>query len=175
MYDFSLHRRARLRRITLSINSKGKVRVTAPKLVSKKTIDQFVASKQEWIAGVLQKIKLQQKSVFSGPQFSYHANKARAKKVISERVKYFADLHGFFFKRISIKNTSSRWGSCSTNQNLNFNYKLIFLPEPLRDYVVVHELCHLRQHNHSLKFWAEVRAILPDYKARERELRKFQL
>ena len=173
--EYFLQRRAKTRRITLSVNSKGKVRVTAPKLVSKKTIDQFVASKQEWIAEVLQKIKLQQKSVFSGPQYSYHANKARAKKVITERVKHFADLYGFIFKRISIKNTSSRWGSCSTNQNLNFNYKLLFVSEPLRDYVVVHELCHLRHHNHSAQFWKEVSQILPDYRVRERELKKYHL
>ena len=173
--EYFLQRRAKTRRITLSVNSKGKVRVTAPKLVSKKTIDQFVASKQEWIAEVLQKIKLQQKSVFSGPQYSYHANKARAKKVITERVKHFADLYGFIFKRISIKNTSSRWGSCSTNQNLNFNYKLLFVSESLRDYVVVHELCHLRHHNHSAQFWKEVSQILPDYRVRERELKKYHL
>lgn len=173
--EYSLYRRVRLRRITLSVNSKGKVRVTAPKLVPKSIIEKFVRSKHEWIEGVLQKMKAVQQSHFSGPKFSYHGNKARAKKIITERVKYFAGLHGFSFKRISIKNTSSRWGSCSTKENLNFNYKLIFLSEALLDYVVVHELCHLREHNHSRKFWAEVGAILPDYRVRERELKKYRL
>ncbi len=175
MYDFTLHRRARVRRITLLVNSKGQVRVTAPKLVPKKMIDRFVASKKEWIAGVLEKMQATKKSDFVGPKYSYHANKARAKKVITARVKHFAELHRFTFKRISIKNTSSRWGSCSTKDNLNFNYKLIFLSEALLDYVVVHELCHLRHHNHSASFWKEVSQILPDYRARERELRKYQL
>lgn len=175
MYDFILQRRARLRRITLSVNSKGKVRVTAPKLVSKSVIEKFVQSKHEWIEGVLKKLEAVTKSQFSGPKFSYHANKARAKKIITERVKHFAQLHGFIFKRISIKNTSSRWGSCSTKENLNFNYKLIFLSEDLRDYVVVHELCHLRHHNHSAQFWREVSHILPDYRVRERELKKYHL
>ncbi len=175
MHDFSLHRRARLRRITLSVNSKGKVRVTAPKSVSKSVIEKFVKTKHDWIDGVLQKLKTVKKSEFSGPKFSYHANKARAKKIITERVKHFAHVHGFTFKRISIKNTSSRWGSCSTKENLNFNYKLIFLSEALLDYVVVHELCHLRHHNHSAKFWAEVGTILPDYRVRERELKKYHL
>ncbi|MBP9732719.1 MAG: M48 family metallopeptidase, partial [Candidatus Magasanikbacteria bacterium] len=172
---FSLHRRARLRRITLSVNSKGKVRVTAPKLVPKSVIEKFVKTKHDWIQGVLEKLKTVKKSEFVGPKFSYHSNKARAKKIITERVKHFARLHDFSFKRISIKNTSSRWGSCSTKENLNFNYKLIFLSEVLLDYVVVHELCHLRHHNHSAKFWAEVGTILPDYRVRERELKKYHL
>lgn len=175
MHDFILQRRARLRRITLSINSKGKIRVTAPKLVPKVVIEKFVKTKESWIEGVLEKLKTVKKSEFFGPKYSYHANKARAKKVISERLKYFAELHGFSFKRISIKNTSSRWGSCSTKENLNFNYKLIFLSQALLDYVVVHELCHLRHHNHSAKFWKEVSQILPDYRMRERELKKYHL
>lgn len=177
MYDFSLHRRASLRRISLSVNSKGKVRVTAPKLVPKKVIEKFVQSKHEWIEGVLAKIRMhvRTQNIASVPARSYHSNKARAKKIISERVKHFAHLHGFSFKRISIKNTSSRWGSCSTKENLNFNYKLIFLSGTLLDYVVVHELCHLRHHNHSASFWKEVGAILPDYRVRERELKKYHL
>ncbi len=173
--EYSLHRRARLRRITLSVNSKGKVRVTAPKLVPKLMIEKFVQTKHDWIEGVLRKMKSTQPSHFSGPKFSYHGNKARAKKIITDRVKHFARVYGFSFKRISIKNTSSRWGSCSTKENLNFNYKLIFLSEVLLDYVVVHELCHLRHHNHSTKFWAEVGSILPDYRVRERELKKYHL
>ncbi len=173
MHDFILQRRARLRRITLSVNSKGKVRVTAPKLVPKSVIEKFVKTKHDWIEGVLAKVRTQ--NLASVPTPSYHANKARAKKILTERVKYFAGLHGFSFKRISIKNTSSRWGSCSTKENLNFNYKLIFLSEDLRDYVVVHELCHLRHHNHSAQFWKEVSRILPDYRVREQELKKYHL
>ncbi|MFA7314733.1 MAG: M48 family metallopeptidase [Candidatus Magasanikbacteria bacterium] len=173
--DYNLRRLSRSKRITLSVNSKGKVQVTAPKYVPKLLITQFVKSRQEWIDGVLEKMKTTKKPEFSGPQYSYHTNKARAKKIIVERVKYFAKLYGFSFKRISIKNTSTRWGSCSTKENLNFNYKLIFLSEDLLDCVVVHELCHLRHHNHSSKFWKEVSLILPDYRVRERELKKIHL
>ena len=173
--EYLLYRRSKLKRITLSVNAKGKVRVTAPKHVSKSFIEKFVHTKEEWVKGVLEKLKTVQSSEFSGRAYSYHVNKARAKKVIVERVKYFAELHGFVFNRISIKDTSSRWGSCSSDNNLNFNYKLLFLSDHLRDYVVVHELCHLRQHNHSLKFWKEVSAILPDYRVRERELKKYRL
>ncbi len=175
MHDFNLQRHSRSSRITLSVNSKGKIKVTAPKYVSKSVIAEFVHAKQSWIEGVLEKVKTVQKTQFVGPQYSFHANRARAKKVISKRVNYFAELHGFTFKRISIKNTSSRWGSCSTKGNLNFNYKLLFLSESLRDYIVIHELCHLRHHNHSSKFWKEVSSILPLYRVCERELKKYPL
>lgn len=173
--DYHLRRFTGSRRITLSVNSKGKVQVTAPKHVPKLLITQFVKSRKVWIDEVLEKLKTVRKSEFVGAKYSYHANKARAKKIIVERVKHLAELHGFLFKRISIKNTSSRWGSCSTKENLNFNYKLIFLHQDLLDYVVVHELCHLRHHNHSAKFWKEVAAILPEYRVREQELKKFHL
>lgn len=172
--EFFLRRHARTRRITLSVTAKGTVRVTAPKLVPRSIVDTFVRAKKEWIEAMQVKLKTEQKP-FSGREYSYHANKARAKKVISDRVKYFAEIFGFSYNRISVKNTSTRWGSCSSHDNLNFSYKLLFLPDRLRDYVVVHELCHLREHNHSKKFWAEVAGILPDYRERERELKKYRL
>ncbi len=173
--EYSIIRRTRTRRITLSVTAKGIVRVTAPVLVPRAMIERFVQAKKTWIDDAREKMKMHRKSSFDGRGYSYHANKARAKKVISERVKYFAEQYGFEYARISIKNTSSRWGSCSTQGNLNFTYKLLFLPDHLRDYIVVHELCHLRQHNHSKKFWAAVASILPEYQEHVRELKKYRL
>jgi len=73
---------------------------------------------------------------------------------------------------VKIRDQSSRWGSCSWKGNLNFSYKLVLLPEHLADYVVVHELCHLREMNHSPRFWALVSQTVPDYRAKRRELKK---
>lgn len=97
-------------------------------------------------------------------QEHYGLNKELARRVIAERVEYYAQMHNFVYNRVSIKNTTTRWGSCSSLRNLNFNYKLAFLDQQLLDYVVVHELCHLRYMNHSKQFWAEVEKILPEYK-----------
>ncbi len=94
----------------------------------------------------------------------YKEHKEKARIVITERVEYFALHYGFTYGRIAIRNSRRSWGSCSSAGNLNFHYRLLFLPTEVRDYVIVHELCHLRVFNHSAAFWSEVSAILPNYK-----------
>lgn len=93
----------------------------------------------------------------------YKANKERARTELTARVEYWNQFYNYEYKRIAIRNQRKRWGSCSSLGNLNFNYKLIYLPDPLQDYVVVHELCHLRELNHSSRFWAEVARSIPHY------------
>lgn len=96
----------------------------------------------------------------------------QAKTWISKRVRFFAEQMGESFGNITIKNQKKRWGSCSSARNLNFNWRLIMAPEAVIDYVVVHELCHLRQMNHSKMFWNEVEKMLPDYKMYKKWLEK---
>jgi len=84
-------------------------------------------------------------------------------KLIAERIFFFNQKYYFKYNNINIKNQKTRWGSCSKRGNLNFNYKLLFLPKEVRDYVIVHELCHLREFNHSKSFWNLVRVTIPDY------------
>ncbi len=97
---------------------------------------------------------------------------AEAGKWISQRVEYFNKDLKEYINRICIKDQKSRWGSCSSKKNLNFNWRIIQAPPEVADYVVVHEMCHLRQMNHSPQFWAEVAGILPDYKERRQWLRE---
>lgn len=94
----------------------------------------------------------------------------QAKLLIPKRVRYFAEQMGESFGNITIKNQKKRWGSCSSVRNLNFNWRLIMAPREVLDYVVVHELCHLRQMNHSKEFWDEVEKVLPDYKVHKKWL-----
>ena len=94
----------------------------------------------------------------------------QAKAVISRRVRYYASQMGETYGKITIKNQKKRWGSCSSARNLNFNRRLIMAPQGVLDYVVVHELCHLRQMNHSNAFWQEVELVLPDYKMHKKWL-----
>ena len=89
-----------------------------------------------------------------------------------ERVEYYARLMGISYGRITIREQKTRWGSCSGKGNLNFNWKLTLMPAELLDYVVVHELAHRKEMNHSRKFWKIVEQVLPDYRERRRRLRE---
>lgn len=91
----------------------------------------------------------------------------KARLIVEERVSFFNQYYGYRFNKIFVKNHSAQWGSCSSNKNLNFNYKLMFLPDKLIDYIVVHEICHLKQLNHSKKFWDLIEETIPDFKERE--------
>lgn len=99
-------------------------------------------------------------------QVSYAACKGRARKLVSDRLKMYQPQLQVDFARVSIKDLKTRWGSCSSQKNLNFHYKIIFLPVELADYIIVHELCHLREMNHSVRFWQLVHSVLPDFKKR---------
>lgn len=95
---------------------------------------------------------------------------ARAK--ITERTDYYAQLMDVSYGRISIRAQRTRWGSCSSKGNLNFNFLLVLMPDEILDYVVVHELCHRKEMNHSAAFWAEVAKVMPDYVERRKWLRE---
>ena len=150
--------------IGIQITADGVV-VRAPKRLSAAEIDRFVQSKRSWIEGHLAKIPAPQ------PKFTQTEIEALARKaltVIPDRVRHFAPMVGVTYGRITIRNQRSRWGSCSGKGNLNFNCLLMLTPDHVIDYVVVHELCHRLEMNHSPKFWAQVERVLPDYqKSRE--------
>ncbi len=102
----------------------------------------------------------------------YLRHKEDARNVVKARLAHYNAHYGFSFARIAIRDQRSRWGSCSSKGNLNFNYRVLFLPEHLLDLVIVHELCHLREMNHSADFWALVAETIPDHKERRRVLSK---
>ena len=99
----------------------------------------------------------------------------QARIFVENRLSYFNKFYNFEINRFSIKNTSTRWGSCSSKRNLNFNYKIIYLKPELADYLIVHELCHLGQLNHSKNFWALVSKTIPNYAKINQELRKIHI
>ena len=94
-------------------------------------------------------------------------------KIFKEKLNDFAKRMDVHFNMVRIKNVKTIWGSCSSKKNLNFNFKLFFLPEALIDYVFVHELAHLKHMNHSKVFWSEVEKQIPDYKKRREELKRY--
>jgi predicted metal-dependent hydrolase len=100
----------------------------------------------------------------------YELHKESARKLVHERIEHWRTFLPVAHGRVSIKDHRSRWGSCSSKKNLNFNYRLAFIPVELVDYVVVHELCHLVEFNHSPNFWSKVEELLPDYELRKKAL-----
>ncbi len=106
-----------------------------------------------------------------GSKSEYLKYKNQALKLVRNKLEHFNKSYNFKYNKVTVRNQSTRWGSCSKSGNLNFNYKLSLLPENLVDYVVVHELCHLGEFNHSKNFWDLVARAVPDYKERRQELR----
>jgi predicted metal-dependent hydrolase len=106
-----------------------------------------------------------------GSKSEYLKYKNQALELVRNKLEYFNKFYNFKYNKVTVRNQSTRWGSCSKSGNLNFNHKLALLPENLVDYVVVHELCHLGEFNHSKNFWDLVARTVPDFKERRQELR----
>ena len=156
--------------IGIQITADGVI-VRAPNRLSAAEIDRFVQSKRSWIEGHMEKVPAPQ------PKFTQTQIEALAQKaltVIPERVRHFAPLVGVTYGRITIRNQRSRWGSCSGKGNLNFNCLLMLTPDHVIDYVVVHELCHRLEMNHSPAFWAQVERVLPDYRTSREWLKEHE-
>jgi len=98
-----------------------------------------------------------------------------AKRVLPVRMQEWSSKTGLVYKSLKIQSSTSRWGSCSSTNSINLSLFLMLLPERLIDYVIVHELCHTIEHNHSVRFWAQVASILPAYKELRQELKKHPL
>lgn len=170
-YTFKKVRRSR--HIKISVSADSGVQLTSPFYVSAKMADTYLQEKADWVLAQLEKVKNKPTSKLpKATREDYLKYKELAREIAEKKLKRFNAHYGFKWKRISIRNTKSRWGSCSSNKNLNFSYRIIYLPEHLSDYIIIHELCHLGQFNHSKKFWALVEKACPDYKKSRREIRE---
>lgn len=157
--------------LAVQIRADGTVIARAPLRMPKDRILYFLSEKASWIR--MQQGRMQERENMR-QQARIHLDAAqekelreRAKSVLAQRTAYFARQVGVTYGRITVRDQKTRWGSCSQTGNLNFNFRLILAPPEVMDYVVVHELCHRRQMNHSAQFWQEVAQVLPDYRKRK--------
>ena len=165
--------RSRRKTIALHITREGIVQVRAPMRTPNSFVQLFVQKHRSWIEKQLTARETQLRVAESCGMLSAEELedlKKRAKRVIPARVAWYAPRVGVDYGRISIRTQKSRWGSCSSRGNLNFNCLLMLAPAEVLDYVVVHELCHRLEMNHSPRFWAEVERNCPDWKASRRWL-----
>ena len=151
------------RTLSVELRPDASLLVRAPLGVSEAGIISFLEGQSAWIESM-------PSDSLSDEEIKTLADEAMLD--IPKRVRHFAPLVGVTYGRITIRNQKTRWGSCSAKRNLNFNCLLMLTPPEVRDYVVVHELCHIREMNHSARFWAQVGRVLPDYRVQVRWLRE---
>ena len=162
--------RSKRRSMAIQIRTDGSVVVRVPMHASDRAIKRFVSAHARWIADNRGQMFERRKKLADNPydipawESLSVADKKIAKQKIMEHVDYYARRMEIDYGSISMRNQKSRWGSCSSKGNLNFNYRLAYLPEELLDYVVVHELAHRRHMDHSAAFWEEVETYYPAYK-----------
>ena len=173
--DYKLHRSSRAKRMSINISGKGDVLVTVPLFVPSVFIEKFVNKNTDWIKKHLLKVKNTHNSsdarIRINTQAQYDAYKNEAMKLCTDLAKELSKSLDVQYNRISIKNHKRRWGSCSSKKNLNFNYKIVFLTSEQARYLVAHELSHLKEMNHSKKFWTLVESVVPNYKELRKEMR----
>ena len=174
--EFKLIRSNR-KTVAIQVNPDLSITVRAPRYASKREIDRIVMKNEAWIHEHIEKIKMNKAEyeALNVEKLTSEEIKTLAEqalKLIPQRVEYFARQVGVDYGRITIRNQKTRWGSCSQAGNLNFNCHLAEMPDEILDYVVVHELCHRKQMNHSRLFWAEVEKVLPDYQIRRKWLKE---
>ncbi len=163
--------RSKRKTITIQIFPDGRISVRAPLRTGDSEIQRFVDSKSGWIEAHLREINSRPRPI-SFTDSELESMRASAKEIIPPRVEYFARLIGVEYNRITIKKMSTRWGSCSSKNNLNFSLLLSACPSEIVDYIVIHELCHLKELNHSPAFWSLVSRYCPDYKKHKLWLKK---
>ena len=166
--DYTLIRSPR-KTISIQLSPDGSLVVRAPNRMPKRDIEGFVESKRGWIEGHLRKLPEAQPKLTDA---ELRELARRAKEVLPEITAYYAPLVGVDYGRITIRAQRTRWGSCSAQGNLSFNCLLMLTPDDVMEYVVVHELCHRKEMNHSARFWAEVERVLPGYRESRRWLKE---
>lgn len=164
--SYSVRKSKRAKRLRLAVYCEGNLVVTLPKGINISTAEKYIVKKSKWIVSKLDYFKKASLSkTFKLTHRDFVKYKDIALYLASDRVEHFNKIYKHKFNKLTIKNQKTRWGSCSKNKNLNFNFKIALLPPNLRDYIIVHELCHLKEFNHSKKFWNLVRKTLPKYQA----------
>ena len=169
--------RSKRKSYAISISPDGQITVRVPLVTSDREVRQILSQKQHWI--VTKYLEQQEKQINKPVSGLTDAQRnalpqryiVAAKEYFPKRAAYFRQFTGGTYNRITIRDQKTRWGSCSSRGTLSFNYRLIFAPPGILDYVVVHELCHLTHMNHSKDFWDMVARVMPDYRIRKQWLR----
>ena len=168
-------RHPRARRYVIRVRGDGTVRVTLPRWGSRREAAAFAEQQRAWIEKQQRRIEQARRRLrpaATAPEIEREL-RTRAVRELPRRLLELAAQHGLAVTRVSVRNQRWRWGSCSRNGHVCLNWRLVTMPEPVRDYVMIHELMHLKRMDHSPKFWKLVAAACPDFTASRAWLRAF--
>ena len=170
-YTIRKHRKAK--RLKIAIACDGSCTVTLPWRLGLWNAEKFIQQNSEWVLDKMKAMKKigQNNLLLQRNKEEYLRLKKNSRDFAIKKLEKLNEFYGFEYKKVFIRNQKSRWGSCSSRRNLNFNYKIMFLPERHADYIIVHELCHLKEFNHSQRFWSLVSQALPEYKEIKKQLK----
>jgi len=166
-------RSKRAKHVNISVKPFRGVRVAVPYKVSFSRAEEFVHSKIDWIEIQLEKMKQYEREYNSTSGANDDIDKVKAKSMLTGRLRYLAEKHGFTYNRVFIRNQRTRWGSCSRKSNISLNMKIVKLPDELVDYVILHELVHTHKKNHGKSFWKEMDKLVGDGKKMSSKLKKY--
>lgn len=158
--------------LAITITQEGKLLVKAPFSMADKEIERFLKQKCYWIYKQAKRAQEEASNKILRSEQEIKYLREQARKVLTEKTDYYKTLLGVDYQRIRIGDQKTRWGSCSSRGTISYNWHLILMPEQIMDYVVVHELCHLIEMNHSKKFWEKIEKLFPDYRNRRRWLKE---
>ena len=171
--EYTLKVSKRARRMRLAIYGDGAFVVTAPQFVGLGTIEQFIVRKSQWVIDKMEYFKqFSGRVLIKNAKHEFALHKQSALILAVERMAHFNEIYQFSWGKVTIRNQKTRWGSCSRKGNINFNYKIALLPAHIADYIIVHELCHLKEFNHSRNFWDLVAQAVPNHREVRMELKK---
>lgn len=163
--------RSRRRVIRLAIHADGSIVVTASRAIPPTLIENFVQGKSAWIERQQKKMRTRPSVPLQGDREEYELLRGEALAFVEERLKEICAAYRVTYQALRISNTRTRWGSCTRHGRLMIHYKILFLPLDVAEYLLVHEVCHLKEMNHSPRFWKHVSELVPEYIARRRALR----
>lgn len=161
--------------IAVEVRQDGSVLVRAPRNCPQSRIDTFLKEKQAWVLAKVEEQKEKEADSMKIQPLSETEQRLyrdKAREIFEQKVSYYAQMMGVSYGRIAIRDQKTRWGSCSGEGNLNFNWRLIFAPAGVLDYVVVHELAHRKEMNHSPRFWRVVEDTMPEYRKYQKWLKE---
>ncbi len=158
--------------LAIGVTEEEALRIKAPSFMKEKDIMHFVRKKTFWIYKQVKKVRKNRTHMVIYSKEEERSFREKAREQLTKRTEYYSRLIGIRYEKIRIADQRTRWGSCSSRGTISYNWHLILLPDNILDYVVVHELCHLLEMNHSARFWDQVERVLPDYRERKNWLKK---